>query len=98
MSYFNTTNQTGQLLIDFRKQVKAQDLMILGVFSQFPDELWSPSQLYLWLRDCALINESTPLTSIRRSITNLTNRGLLEKTDQKKTGLFGRPEYLWKKV
>jgi len=43
-----------------------------------------------------LFKEETPITSIRRSITVLTTLGLLIKTEHKKTGPNGRPEYLWR--
>lgn len=36
-----------------------------------------------------------PITSIRRSLTNLTKEGKLIMTDQKFTGLYGKPEHLW---
>ena len=36
-----------------------------------------------------------PLTSIRRAIHDLTDKGLLFKTDRKRHGLYGRPEYIW---
>jgi len=35
------------------------------------------------------------LTSVRRSITNLTKSGRLTKTKEKKTSIYGRPEYVW---
>lgn len=39
-----------------------------------------------------------PLTSVRRAITNLTERGLLRFTAERRGGLFGRPEHVWELV
>jgi predicted transcriptional regulator len=36
-----------------------------------------------------------PITSIRRSITNLTNAGKLIKTEQMVNGNWGKPVHLW---
>ena len=42
------------------------------------------------------INEQTPLTSIRRAISDLTNRNRLVKTDKKVLGGAGRKTYTWR--
>lgn len=36
-----------------------------------------------------------PLTSIRRSMSNLTKEGKLMMTDRMYTGLYGKPEHEW---
>ena len=41
-------------------------------------------------------NTMVPITSIRRAITNLTNDEKLVKTDNQKTGPYGKPSYCWK--
>jgi tRNA(Leu) C34 or U34 (ribose-2'-O)-methylase TrmL len=38
---------------------------------------------------------SIPLTSIRRSLTNLTKEGRLVMTDKMLPGLYNKPEHLW---
>lgn len=40
--------------------------------------------------------DGEPLTSIRRAITTLFKRGLLVKTDETVTGLYGRPEHKYR--
>lgn len=37
-----------------------------------------------------------PLTSIRRSLTNLSDAGRVEKLEQTVTGVYGRSEHLWR--
>lgn len=39
---------------------------------------------------------SVPITSIRRAMNVLTKEGKLIMTDQKFTGLYGKPEHLWR--
>jgi len=66
-----------------------QDATILEVFrAGGPYFATSPSRL-------ARQFPAWPLTSIRRALTNLTTRGLLEKRAETITGLYGRREHLW---
>ena len=43
-----------------------------------------------------MVLPDAPLTSVRRAMTNLTKDGLLEKTELKAEGIYGRPEHFWK--
>ena len=38
----------------------------------------------------------TLITSVRRSITDLTKEGYLEKTSEQRKGLYGKKEYIWR--
>jgi hypothetical protein len=42
------------------------------------------------------IFQKTPITSIRRAVTNLVNKGYLLYTGEKRTGLYGRNESIFK--
>lgn len=99
MSFFNTTNETGDLLAEYRSKSEHQDERVLKIFeASGPAAALSPSMvssLYNRLYPERHIY-GVPLTSIRRSITCLTKDGKLEKTSEKRPGLFGRPEFLWK--
>jgi predicted ArsR family transcriptional regulator len=90
MSYYNTTNVNGQDLRDYRARAKSQEDLILVYFQSRGGE-WSPSQI--WQR---LFADGTPITSVRRAMTNLAEQGQLFKTERKCRGSFGRPEYLWR--
>lgn len=93
-SYHNTTGEAGsQLAIAFRKANK-QDDSVLSVFKKY--RVMSPSEAWSRMIDEGLITKDTPITSIRRSINTLTGSMKLVKTSVKKTGLYGRPEYIWK--
>lgn len=37
----------------------------------------------------------TPLTSVRRAISNLTKAGILRKTDRMDLGFYGAPVHYW---
>ena len=52
---------------------------------------WSPSEILIYC-----MKHTVPLTSVRRAVTNLTNRGDLVKTDKQVKGPYGRPEYQWR--
>ena len=91
MAYHNTTDSFGDELASYEHLARAQDDRIYEYFTARPYAEKTPSQIH---RD--LFCERVPLTSVRRAMTNLTKRGLLEKTTNQKTGPYGRPEYLWR--
>jgi len=87
--YHNTTESVQPELGKYREQAKSQELTILKAFrNQFPYS--SPSEV------CNLIfNNTVPITSVRRALTNLTNSGDLVKTNFQVKGPYGRPEFIW---
>lgn len=87
MSYFNTTNESGTTLKNNVAKAKSQEVIIFTLFS--PSLNWSPAELQGYF-----IN--MPITSIRRALTNLTKQGKLIKTNEKRIGMYGRSEYVWK--
>lgn len=86
--YYNTTNETGQMLINFQNEASKQEFRVLDLFKK--KKYLSPSQAWKHFE-----SEGIPLTSIRRAITNLTNDGFVVKTEQKVKGLFGRNETIY---
>ena len=95
MTFYNTTNETGDLLQEYKDITNRQELRILEMFEYHKS--MSPSQVFK-LYMGSYPNQMVPLTSIRRAITNLTNSGLLVKTSSKQKGIFGRNEYIWEKA
>jgi hypothetical protein len=88
MSYYNTLNEYGNELIKSIKKSEKQEAVILQLFK---DRLeWQPSQIYVAL------NHYYPITSVRRSLTNLTSEGYLIKTEKKSMGLYGKNEHVWR--
>ena len=88
--YFNTIPIEGTELKEAQFKAGSQNEEILFIFKNF-GLFWSPSDIFLYVN-----NKRWPLTSIRRSLTTLTKLGYLEKTGELKTGMFGRPENIWK--
>jgi len=86
--HYNTTNEAGTQLRLFDVQAENQENEVMRVLGLL--KAASPSKIYKYL------GTKYPITSIRRALTNLTQTGKLTKTDSKATGLYGRPEYVWK--
>lgn len=96
LSFFNTTGLSGEVLKACIAQAKNQDELVMDAFN-FRGKL-TPSDCWQWLVRTGKITGKTPLTSCRRSITTLTKKGKLRLTEDKRVGLFGRPEGIWEKV
>jgi hypothetical protein len=94
--YYNTTNETGISLKTNFEKADNQTQLTLAVFQTYPNDNLSANDVWSFLIDNESINEQTPLTSIRRAITDLTNQDRLVKTDKKVLGLAGRKTYNWR--
>tara|TARA_R100000315_G_C5192540_1_gene112410 strand:+ start:461 stop:835 length:375 start_codon:yes stop_codon:yes gene_type:complete len=94
--YYNTTNENGSLLKVNTKQAENQTTLTLSVFQTYPTYTFSADEVWNFLIDNEAINEQTPLTSIRRAITDLTNAGKIVKTNRKVLGSAGRKTYTWR--
>ena len=89
-TYHNTNNLDEERLVKAIQNNKTQEDIVLLIFK---DEKKPLSASKVW----NLYNQTdTPLTSIRRAITNLMNERKLVKTDIKVMGIYGKPEYLYK--
>ena len=88
--YYNSTHETGPTLRAYTTQANRQEAAVLALFRQRRLPL-SPSQVWRHLDP-----ERTPLTSIRRAMTDLTDAGLLERLPVKVEGIYSRPEHLWR--
>lgn len=94
-SYYNTNNEAGRELIDSKLKALQQQNRILSFFQSFPGELFTPEEV----KDKLFIEEdNTPLTSVRRAITNLTEAGKLTKTNVMKISSYGKKCHTWKAV
>lgn len=87
MSYFNTTNESGTTLKNNVAKAKSQEERIFKMFMDYNS--FSPAGLQACF-------SSIPITSVRRALTNLTKQGKLIKTNEKRIGMYGRSEYVWK--
>jgi len=100
--YYNTNNETGKQLQDSQAKAKSQDQSVLE-FIQSHEQLGvTPERTLRHFKIMEPLTESrwhnTPITSIRRSFSNLAKRGLIVKTGDTVTGDFGKQINLWKKA
>ena len=89
--YHNTTESTGTELRTYQDKAKAQDERILAFLKEDPTRPITPSAALNWI-----FKGEVPITSVRRALTNLTDRGELVKTHVQVKGPYGRPEFVWR--
>ena len=92
MSYYNTNSETGDTLTTSRTRVNVQEREIIAVFNGRPGRKMTPFDV----QDD--VGHHVPITSIRRAITNLTQKGILVKSEVTKMGRHGKMNYCWELV
>ena len=90
MSFYNTTNLSGDNLKEKEKKVSTQEKAILRLFQSNPRRDFTPSEVL------AELHLQCPITSVRRAITNLTIAGELTRTNKKRMGDYGMNTYCWR--
>lgn len=88
--FHNTTGRAGDELRHRQDRAGSQQEIILLFFENHRLETFTPDEI----RD-RLFNYDTPITSIRRAITNLTDAGNLKKTGVMRPGRFGAVTHTW---
>lgn len=88
--YYDTTKTDKRY--QYENKALRQDMRIELYFKQHPEKIIGASEVWN-----AVFNrlEHVPITSVRRSLNTLAGEGLLNKTDVKLDGAYGRPEYGW---
>ena len=98
--YHNTTNENGATLQESRKKAKTQDQTVLEYFKNHDQLGITPERCLRHFKIMEKLSESkwhnTPVTSIRRSFSNLKNQGLIQKTELTIEGDFGKNVHVWK--
>lgn len=91
--FYNTNKETNLTLTSSRGLTGKQNDAILNFLATRSAFSYTPCQLQL-----AMHNFGIPmlLTSVRRSLTTLTDLGLLEKTDRMALGQFGKMAHTWR--
>lgn len=88
-SYHNTNHLAGAELVEANASCKGQETAILKYFRDRPG-------MYLTPEDAsAALSARAPLTSVRRAISNLTEKGLLRKTTAMRKGKYGKQIHHW---
>lgn len=92
-TFFNTLNLSGQDLQVAKIETKNQNEVIKLIFTKYPEQEFTPNEVYSLTQRSGY---KYLLTSCRRSITTLEKQGVLIKTNHKKQGGYGKPNYCWK--
>lgn len=87
---YRTNHFTDDERRDLERSAKNQEEEILDLYKKHHPRALSPSQVH------RMTGYKWPITSVRRAITNLTNKGALQKTDRTVEGQYGRPECMWR--
>jgi len=91
-SYHKTVEQPEQLTLGYEAKARKQEDVILEIYQGINEDL-TASQVYAY---CQVYK--WPLTSVRRAISNLQERGYLSIQKETKDGIYGRPEHFYKLV
>lgn len=90
--------ETVPLFPEERKQAEtkteSQNNLVFKCFEKLKVPMGA-SLVYKYLLNTGKITHRVPITSIRRSISNLTKEGLLRKTSGTVKGSYGMREHLW---
>ena len=90
-SFYNTINLEGRELSAAQANALNQEQRVLRWFvRQGRTASFGPSAVSL-----RVFHNGTPLTSVRRAMNSLTNRGDLIKLTGTIMGTYGKPEHLW---
>ena len=100
-SFHNTTNEVGAKLAQSTSKALTQDEAILAYFNKYDNLGATPERVLRHLQIMEKLSSNrwsqTPITSIRRSFSNLSF-GLnpkIRKTDRMIMGDYGRKVYVW---
>ena len=88
MAFYNTISLNGADLKKSTGRAESQTEKILRFFLVHPDRAFTPAEVYRAMDDILL-------TSVRRSMSDLTKSGDLIKTDSQALGNFGSANYKW---
>jgi len=89
-SFYNTTHECGHQLEFYHARAASQEARILEFFERNRGMRFTPFDVH---KACFYAN--TPVTSIRRAITNLTREGKLVKTTDYEKGVYGNRNHKW---
>jgi hypothetical protein len=98
--FYNTNEEKGTTLNESRKKAKTQDELVLEYFKNYDNLGATPERVLRHFKIMETLSESkwakTPITSIRRSFSNLHKKGLIVKAGYKIEGDFGKQINVWR--
>lgn len=90
-SFHNTIGLRSKDLLLAESNCINQEEHVLRFFNENKDKDFTPAEVHN-----SIFKNWSPITSTRRAITNLTSKGSLEKTENKRKGDYGMMNYAWK--
>jgi hypothetical protein len=75
--YYNTNKETGDTLTKSHEQAKGQEDQVQAFFEKYPELYFSREQVHKMV-----LGDKVYFTSVQRCLTNLTHRGILEKSKE----------------
>lgn len=94
LDFFNTTHEGGKELIERTATAINQEGAVMEMFQRYGK--LSASQCWEHLNDTTRL--TWVLTSVRRAITVLKNKGKLAKTTKKVVGIHSKNEYIYEQI
>ena len=92
LGYYNTNRERGATLKASERKCGKQEAAVLAYFQDWSHKWITPEETLRHVFD-----HHTPLTSVRRAITNLEIRGKLIKSDKPMVmGSYGKMIHCWK--
>lgn len=88
--FYNTVGLQGEALEHANGKAYSQQEKIMHFFRLNPGKMFTPFEVQKYTN---LVG--TPITSIRRALSNLTIQGRLIKTATQKEGQYGKPNHTW---
>jgi len=88
-SFYNTNGLAGEQLERRIERAESQEERVQALFEAHPAFRLTPFEVQ------QAVLPGSPITSVRRAVTNLTDQGVLRKTDHQKEGPYGDPNYTW---
>ena len=90
MDYYNTCELEPELVKRYTKKAVSQDEAIMEFYrSKSYGAAYTPDEINRF------VLPNAPITSVRRSLTNLTATGVLLKSDVLANGPYGHPVHYW---
>lgn len=90
-SFYNTIGIQGEILFDAIDKAFSQQELIFEFMKRNQNKEFTPFEIH-----AILFDEKTPITSIRRAMTNLQGEGKIKKTEKKVMEKFGKVNFKWK--
>lgn len=90
--YHNTNGLDRETaLLEAKKNLTQEDI-IFTIFKKSTFKRLSASEVWEYYK----VGKNIPLTSIRRGMSNLQAEGYLEKTNDTRIGIYGKPEHFYR--